>query len=239
MKNLLPLALAAVMLTGCGAGGAIGGTQARAGAIAAQSQAGVNKGVRAMFEAAFKAADTNEDEWLSLEEIAEAMPTVPGQGTRLPVGIPVDPSAARKELMARLDTNADGKVRYREFARPEFVKQATTIFRLVAGNLFVQMDVNADRSLVAPEVANAQFSYTAFRGLKFDFEALDRNGNERVTLSEFEDAYAAMLVAGPDPVDPPAPGGDTPAPAPVGPQPAPADPQPAPAAPAPAPVDQP
>lgn len=195
MTKLLPLALTALILTGCGNGMNLTGAKARTGATSAQSIAGVNKGVRNYFEAAFKAADTDESNSLSLAEIPLAMPAVPGQATQTGA----DPAAQRLDLMKRLDLNADGKVTYREFARPEFVNQSITIFRLVAGQAFVKMDVNGDRTLIPAELVVTD-------GAQYDFDAYDKNSNGKLTLSEFEDGYAASLTATPEPVDPaPAP----------------------------------
>ena len=60
MKKLLPALALISLLTGCGAGRMVNAT-ALSGSIAAQSKAGVAKGIHAMFKAAFVAADVNKD----------------------------------------------------------------------------------------------------------------------------------------------------------------------------------
>jgi Ca2+-binding EF-hand superfamily protein len=237
MKKLLPVALMLSLLSGCGANHLVNGTSARSGYVSAQSKAGVEKGIRGMFHAAFKAADADHDNKLSPQEIPANLPTAVGAGAA-PTAL-VDPAAedqARKELFAKLDLNKDGFVTYREFARPDAVQAAIVFYRSEVAKAFASLDKNGDHYLSANEV----------EGSAFKFADLDLNKNGKVTLSEFEDAFVRVLGGGPDPVEPvtpaPAPAGNAPAPAPAGntPAPAPAGDAPAPApagdTPAPAPV---
>lgn len=227
MKKLIPAALALIVLSGCGAAAGPFAPKSRTGAMQAQSAAGVAKGVRGMYKAAFKAADKNGNGYLIL---AEMPPVMPGVG---PAGEPpADPAVAAKALFEQLDANKDRKVRWREFLSKATLQTAVGTFRAEATRTFSSLDKNSDHHLAADELAAGPVSV----------EQADLNKNGRVTLGEFEDALAAKLAAGPEPVDPPAPpappapGGDTPAPggdtppAPGGdtPAPAPADPQPAP-----------
>jgi Ca2+-binding EF-hand superfamily protein len=230
MKKLMTSALMLALLSGCGTHALVG--TARIGANAsAQSKAGVEKGIHAMFRAAFAAADKNEDKKLTLDEMPIALPVAPIPGTA--PAAELDPAAiqqAQKDMLARLDFNRDGVVTYREFARPDDQAQAMIFYRTEVAKLFNSMDKNGDHVLTANEVAGAPLGPDGKP--TFDMDFVDLNHNDKVTGSEFEDAFVRKFGQGADPVDPPAP-----APAPVNP-PAPA-PDPAPAGDTPAPADQP
>lgn len=219
MKKLIPAALALVVLSGCGVAAGPMAAKNRAGAMQAQSAAGVAKGVRAMYKAAFKAADKNANGYLILAEMPPVVPTVGPAGP-----LPADPAAAAKALFEQLDANKDKKVRWREWLSKATLETATGTFRAEATKAFSSLDKDTNHFLNAEELAAGPVTA----------EQADANKNGRVTLGEFEDALAAKLAAGPEPVDPPAPpapapGGDTP---PAPPAPAPGEnPQPAPPAP--------
>lgn len=228
MKKLLPAVLALVLLSGCGASQSLTGARTlQPSQLGAKSKAGAEKGVRAIFKAAFVAADSNKNGYLSLDE----MPlTPPGLGA--PAEVPADAKAVQKAMMEKLDLNKDNKVGYREFSRPDVLQPVLTIFRYEVGQTFAKLDRNGDRLLTANE----------FDGSAFTLEKMDLSKNGKVTLSEFEDAFALTVGGGADPVDPtpvtpgpaPAPGGDTPpAPAPGGDEPPAPAPVPAPDEPAP------
>lgn len=220
MKKLLPAALLLTMLTGCGANHLPTASSLAGGAIAAQSKAVVEKGIHAMFKAAFVAADKNGDGKLSPDEMPTALPAppVPGMDGDAPLD-PASADAARQALFADLDFNKDGVVTFREFSRPDGVQAAINFYRTEVAKVFTGLDKNGDHVLTANEL----------QGTAFQMDDLDANMNDKVTLSEFENAFVKKLGGGPDPVpapgpvnppapapapsDAPAPGGD-PAPAP-------------------------
>lgn len=190
MKKLIPVVLAVAFLAGCGrAPGLVGAPQARPGVVKAQSQAGTAKGVRGMFKLIFSKFDQDQSGFLTVEEAPAKLHFFgPTDNT------PGDPKA----VMARLDLNQDGKVTLREFTRPELLQPVLMAFRYEAGKQFVALDKNADRALVEEEL----------QGSPFKLEELDRNGNGKVTMSEFEDGLAAKLeehgTLEPAPAEPPA-----------------------------------
>lgn len=209
MHKLVPALLSLALLTGCGANARLAGAGLAGGSLAAQSKAGVEKGIHAMFRAAFKAADRNGDKRLSLDEVPTALPVppVPGYGVRIPVE-PVELDEARKAMLAQLDLNKDGTVTYREFARPDAQQTAIIFYRAEMAKLFAALDKNGDHVLT-PNEAEGQYN----------FAELDLNKNNKVTSSEFEDSFVRTFGQGPDPVEPaPAPGED-PHPAPPAPEP--------------------
>jgi len=201
MQKLLTAALACAILSGCGSMGSPLAAK-RTGSIQAQSATGVAKGVRATIRGAFKTADKNANGWLSLAEYAETQPL-----------------ATRPNAQAgfdALDVNKDKKVRWTEYLVSQNLPQLVTFVRYEAGKSFALLDKNGDKVLVETELVSPLVTMAA----------ADKNKNGKLTPSEFEDAFAAAMAAGPDPVEPPAPapapGGDQPAPAPGGDQPAPA-----------------
>jgi hypothetical protein len=209
------------LLSGCGTHTLVGA--ARVGApVSAQSKAGVEKGIHAMFRAAFEAADKNEDKKLSLDEMPIALPQAPIPGAQPSLLLDMAAiQAAQKDMLARLDFNRDGVVTYREFARPDDQAQAMIFYRTEVAKLFGSLDKNGDHVLTANEVAGAPVG--ADGRAAFDMDYVDLNHNDKVTTSEFEDAFVRRFGQGPDPVDPaPVP----PAPAPAV-DPAPVDPAPA------------
>ncbi|MDB5099626.1 MAG: hypothetical protein JWM80_4047 [Cyanobacteria bacterium RYN_339] len=218
MKKLIMSALTLSLLSGCGTHALVG--TARTGtAVNAQSKAGVEKGIHAMFRAAFVAADKNEDKKLTLEEMPIALPqaALPGQAPALMLD-PAAVQAAQKDMLARMDFNRDGVVTYREFARPDDQAQAMIFYRTEIAKLFAGLDKNGDHVLTANEVASAPVG--ADGKPAFDMDFVDLNHNDKVTTSEFEDAFIRKFGQGADPVEPaPAPGPV----APVDPAPAPAD----------------
>lgn len=200
-RKILVAVVMASMLSACGVAMGPTAPKARVGAIGAQSYAGAAKGVRAMYLAAFKAADKDESGFLTLQEMMPALPTQVGQA-------PTEPAKAAKALFDSLDLNKDGKIRFREFSAPPVLKAAVEVFRHQVGKTFAALDLNGDRVLVEAELAKSPITV----------EAGDRNKDGKLTISEFEDAFAATLGQGPEPVDPPAaeppapaqPGGDEP-----------------------------
>lgn len=210
MKTWLPALLAVSMLSGCGA--ALNPTTARKltpNVAQAKSVSGVSQAINQMIKAAFVAADKDGNGSLSLQELPVGEPINPADP-----GAPIDPNMARKDLMAKLDANKDGKVDLREFTRPEVVKPLVAQVRFQAGVAFSNLDRNGDRALMANELAGAPFT----------MEQLDLNKNGKVTISEFEDAITRIAAGpAPTPVAPPAPAPtpnepvDPPAPEPVDP----------------------
>jgi Ca2+-binding EF-hand superfamily protein len=198
MKKILPLALAAVMLAGCGTANSLTGPRTVNGALSAQSKAGAEKGVRGMFKFVFHQVDADKNGYLTVEEMPAGVPaTEPGAP-------PADPMPAKKAMLDKLDTNKNGRVTITEFANKESIAEVTTQFRREVGRLFANLDLNGDRLLVPTEMPNGPIP----------FEAADKNKNGKLTLSELEDGMAAVLAQGggfgPTPVNPPAPQPDTP-----------------------------
>ncbi|MFP5501854.1 MAG: hypothetical protein ACLGIN_05140 [Candidatus Sericytochromatia bacterium] len=197
MKKLLPAVLALALLAGCGqAPGLVGASKARMGAVSAQSKAGTEKGVRGMFKLIFSKFDQDQSGFLTIEE-------APG---KLHFFGPADDTPANPQaVMATLDLNQDGKVTLREFSRRELLQPVLLAFRYEAGKIFVNLDKNADRALTEEELA----------GTPYTVESLDRNGNGKIPMSEFEDGLAAILaeqgsLGGPVEPAPAEPGGDEP-----------------------------
>lgn len=164
----------------------------RSQAVQANSLAGAKKGVAAMFKSAFSTMDLDKDGVVTNQEFAGA--------ARANVATMASVGLMATDFMA-LDGNKDGKVSYREFARPEVVNTALKAFRHQVGVAFATLDLNGDRILTPEELIGSRFS----------LEMVDLNKNQKVTLSEFEDGFAATFGGG---VEPPAQPGD-PAPAPV------------------------
>lgn len=208
MQKLLTAAITLTILSGCGTMGAPNAIK-RTGAMQAQSAAGVAKGVRAVFKAAFKATDKDGNAWLSLAEFAAAMPVAPTQPGAAPIAL--DPAAVQAKFDA-FDLNHDKKIRFGEYQTKDGVAEARTVVRYEAGKIFAQLDRNGDRVLVEAELVSPMITMAS----------ADKNKNGKLTASEFEDAFAALLAGGPDPVEPPAPAVDpVPAPAPGADEPAP------------------
>jgi hypothetical protein len=220
MKKLIPAFVALAMLTGCGTHGLAGATSVNAAAVEAQSKAAVEKAVHAMFRAAFKAADKNGDKKLTIEEMPGLLPTpaVPG--------VEAAPSDDAKAMFAKLDANKDGHIGFREFASKDNQATALGVFRAAVGKKFAELDKNGDRVLTEDEL----------KGTEYDIAKIDAGKkNGKISISEFENGFAAAQSQGPDPVDPPAPPAVDPNAPPAPPAPAPAvDPNAPPAPPAPA-----
>jgi len=193
-RRLIAAVLAASWLGGCGVGLGPVAMKGRPGAVRAQSYQGAAKGVRAMYLAAFKSADKDENGYLTLQEMMPAMPTQVGLA-------PTEPAKAAKALFDALDLNKDGKIRFREFTNPAVLQAAIATFRHEVGKAFAALDRNGDRVLIEAELAKAPVT----------LEAGDRNKDGKLTISEFEDAFAAALGQGAEPVDPPAAEPPTPA----------------------------
>jgi Ca2+-binding EF-hand superfamily protein len=190
--------VAASWLAGCGVGLGPVAVKGRAGQVGLSSYQGAAKGVRAMYLAAFKSADKDENGFLTLQEMMPAMPTQIGLA-------PTEPAKAAKALFDALDLNKDGKIRFREFTSPQVLQAAIATFRHEVGKTFAALDRNGDRVLSEAELAKTPVT----------IEAADRNKDGKLTISEFEDAFAATLGQGAEPVDPPA--AEPPAPAPADP----------------------
>ncbi|MEB3195918.1 MAG: EF-hand domain-containing protein [Candidatus Sericytochromatia bacterium] len=176
-----------VTLTGCGLQPYSSSASTRVGMVRSQSLAGATKGVRAMYLAAFKSADKDENGYLTIQEMMPALPNPPQFA-------PNETLKAAKALFDSLDLNKDGKIRFREFTAPPVMKAAVTVFRHEVGKTFAALDLNGDRLLEASELAKSPVVLASG----------DKNQNGSLTLSEFEDAFAATLGQGAEPVDPPA-----------------------------------
>lgn len=158
----------------------------------ASSLTGAKKGVSAMFKAAFSTMDGDKDGVITNQEFAGA--------ARANVATMASVGLFATDFMA-LDGNKDGKVSFREFARTEVLNTAVKAFRHQVGVAFATLDTNGDRQLTPDELM----------GSRFTLEMVDLNKNNKVTLSEFEDGFAATFGGG---AEPPAQPGD-PAPAPA------------------------
>lgn len=201
MKKILPVALAAVLLTGCGAANSISAPRVQTGGVSALSKAVAEKAVRGMFRQFFNQADADKSGFLSVEEMPAAV------GTTEP-GEPVDPTPFKKAMFEKLDVNKNGRVTFNEFASKDNVANITSQFRNQVGVTFARLDADGDRMLVASEMESAPAPLT--------LEGADKNKNGKVTLSELENAMAAVLAAGggfgPGPAPaPPAPPAEEPA----------------------------
>lgn len=185
-RKFLTAVVAASLLSACGVTAGPALNKARSAAMTAKSYAGAAKGVRAMYLAAFKSADKDENGYLTLQEMMPALPTQVGQA-------PTEPARAAKALFDSLDLNKDGKIRFREFSAPPVLKAAVEVFRHQVGKTFAALDLNGDRVLVEAELAKSAITV----------DSGDRNKDGKLTISEFEDAFAATLGQGPEPVDPP------------------------------------
>jgi hypothetical protein len=190
MKKLIPAFLALAMLTGCGTHGLAGATSVNAAAVAAQSKAQVEKAIHAMFRASFKAADKNGDKKLTLDEMPGVLPAPAIPGVEAPA------SDEAKAMFAKLDANKDGHVGYREFASKDNQATALAVFRSAVAKKFAELDKNKDHFLGADEL----------KGTEFDVAKIDagKKPDGKLTISEFENGFAAAQSQGPDPVDPPA-----------------------------------
>ncbi|MNS31729.1 transaldolase/EF-hand domain-containing protein [compost metagenome] len=195
MTKILPLALAAVLLAGCGATNGLTAANRAVGSAQALSKAGAEKGVRGMFRYYFAQADADKNGYLTVEEMpaGNAPAGAPGEPA-------LDPLAAKKAMFEKMDLNKNGRVTQNEFATKENVQQVTVMFRREVGKMFANLDLDGNRILVADELVDAVVS----------MEAADLNKNGKVTLSELEDAMGAVLAAGggfgkpANPVAPPA-----------------------------------
>lgn len=206
MKKLAAV-LAFSLLTGCGSHGLTSATSATAAALAAQSKAQAEKAVHAIFKASFKAADKNGDGKLTIDEMPGALPTmnVPGVSGATPKS---DDDA--KALFAQLDVKKQGYVGYREFCAPANQAPVLALFRTEVAAAFAQLDKNGDHNLSNDELVGTPFGSLTVTP--------DKRGN--VTVSVFENAFAATFSAG---AEPPADPNTPPAPA-ASPSAAPADP---------------
>jgi hypothetical protein len=196
MMKLIPAALIAMFLVGCGSSTHLASPTLKNGAASAQSQAGVNRGIRGQFTYLFESLDADSDTFLSKDEMW-------GGSFQANTGVPADPAAASQNKaanMGTLDTNRDGKVTAKEFQNPGIVKAAATLYRYEIGKTFATLDLNGDRMLTAEEMGTK---------LTITFEEADLNHNEKVTLSELEDAvaeYSALGGGRREPATPPQPG---------------------------------
>lgn len=188
----LVAAVLAGTLAGCGRSNLPMAAGLRSKLSQASSLTGARKGVQAMFKAAFSTMDVDKDAVITQQEFASA--------ARANVATMASVGLFATDFMA-LDGNKDGKVSYREFARTEVVNTALKAFRHQVGVAFATLDTNGDRQLTPDELL----------GSRFTLEMVDLNKNNKVTLSEFEDGFAATFGGG---AEPPAQPGD-PAPAPV------------------------
>jgi hypothetical protein len=191
MKKILPVALAAVLLAGCGSANSFSAPRVQTGGVSALSKAVAEKAVRGMFRQFFTQADADKSGFLSVEEMPAAV------GTTEP-GEPVDPMPFKKAMFEKLDVNKNGRVTFNEFATKENVANITSQFRNQVGVTFARLDANGDRMLTAEEMESAPAPLT--------LEGADKNKNGKVTLSELENAMSAVLAGG---------GGFGPAPAPA------------------------
>jgi hypothetical protein len=190
MQKLIPAALALVMLSGCGAHGLAGATSVNGAALAAQSKAQAEKAIHAMFRASFKAADKNGDKKLTLDEMPGVLPTPVVAGLEAPA------SDEAKAMFAKLDLNKDGHVGYREFASKDNQANALAVFRGAVAKKFAELDKNKDHFLGADEL----------KGTEFELAKIDagKKPDGKLTISEFENGFAAAQSRGTDPFDPPA-----------------------------------
>lgn len=198
MMKLIPAALVAIVLAGCGSSNGLLAPSMKSGVAKAQSSAGVNKAIRGQFTYLFEELDKDTDKFLSKDEMWAG-------NLQANTGVPRDEAAAaanRQANMATLDTNRDGKVSTREFQNPGIVKAITTLYRYEIGKTFAALDVDGDRNLTQDEMGDK---------VGITFAEADLNKNEKVTLSELEDALAELSALGggrrepapqPDPVDP-------------------------------------
>ena len=189
MKKLIPAVLALVMLSGCGAHGVVGATNATAATVAAQSKAAAEKAIHAMFRASFKAADKNGDKKLTIDEMPGVLPAPALNANAVIV------SEDAKQMFKKLDANKDGHIGYREFASKENEASAIKGFRAAVSKIFTTLDKNGDHLLTEAELKDSEYAMAKN----------DLNKNGKITVSEFENAFAAAQSAGPDPVEPPAP----------------------------------
>lgn len=201
MMKLIPVALVAIALAGCGSSNGLLAPTMKGGMAKAQSATGVNKAIRGQFTYLFEELDKDTDKFLSKDEMWAG-------NLQANTGVPKDEAAALKNKeanMATLDTNRDGKVSSREFQNPGIVKSIVTLYRYEIGKTFAALDLDGDRILTQDEMGDK---------LGLTFAEADLNKNEKVTLSELEDALADLSALGggrreplpqPDPVEPPAP----------------------------------
>ncbi|MEB3328762.1 MAG: EF-hand domain-containing protein [Candidatus Sericytochromatia bacterium] len=185
-RRLIAAVVAAAWLGGCGVGVGPGPAKGRSGQVGTNSYQGAARGVRAMYLAAFKSADKDENGYLTLQEMMPALPAHIGLA-------PTEPARAAKALFDALDLNKDGKVRFREFTNPQVLQAAIATFRHEVGKTFASLDRNGDRVLIEAELVKTPVT----------LEAADRNRDGKLTISEFEDAFAATLGQGPEPGEPP------------------------------------
>ena len=199
MKKLLTSALLAAFLSGCGAHGVVG-TARVSSATAAQSKAGVEKGIHAMFRAAFVAADKNEDKKLTVDEMPVALPQAPIPGAPVPPSLDAAGlQQAQKDMLARLDFNRDGVVTYREFARPDDQAQAMIFYRTEIAKLFNTLDKNGDHALTEDEVAGEQVRIGRALAANEDVVAVAPigSGDDEPTATAAPAAVADTAVANP------------------------------------------
>jgi hypothetical protein len=198
MKKLFAALFVPVLLAGCGtSAGLYTPVSIHNTTMNARSAAGVSKGFKALFEATFNTLDKDQSGTLTLDELP---PTLTIASKNLG-------GVDAKTTMNKLDLNMDGKVTLREFERGDLQTPMINTFRYEMGLQFAKADVNGDRELTADEVS-AMPNPPAFADL-------DLNSNNKVTLSEFEDAMIQIVANGG--------GTNGPTPNPPAPQPAPSD----------------
>lgn len=173
--------------------------------VVAQSVKGLNSFYNTIVDRTFAFLDKNKDKSVSFDEYmsrnsAGALP--PGiqpqdvAVERVPGGSPVD----TKNLFIKVDKNKNGRLTLteaRNSSRDFLGVNKTQIRQLVAKSMFSLYNKNVDKYISKEEFLSASSNIDTKSAslLSSLFYSSDKNGDKRLTFSEFEDYSYAMIQA--------------------------------------------
>lgn len=173
MRHPLLIALATVMLAGCGTAAHTGVSTANATRLQARSDEGLHQGVLALRKQRFERLDLNHDEALTPDEASTEALYLPG----LISGF------------QDYDANGDRKITLTEFLREDVIQYWMDLIRPKIREYFDKVDANRDGVLTGSERQKTDLFFSPMAQL----HGGDLNQDGSVTFSEFEDAYMVIL----------------------------------------------
>jgi len=180
MRHPLLIALATVMLAGCGTAVHSGVSASTAPRFQARSDEGLHQGVVTLRKQRFEHLDFNHDGVLTPNEASTEALYLPG----LISGF------------QDYDTNGDMKITLSEFLREDVIQYWMDLLRPKIHEYFDRADSNRDGVLKGSEREKTDLFFSPMPQL----HGGDLNQDGSVTFSEFEDAYMVILpVYQPDP----------------------------------------
>ena len=173
--------------------------------VVAQSVKGLSSFYNTIVDRTFAFLDKNKDKSVSLDEYmsrntAGALPPgIQAQDVaveRVPGGSPVD----TKNLFIKVDKNKNGRLTLteaRNSSRDFIGVNKTQIRQLVAKSMFSLYNKNVDKYVSKEEflTASSNIDTKSVSLLSSLFYSSDKNGDKRLTFSEFEDYSYAMIQA--------------------------------------------